>query len=52
MESYKLEHSASVRFTNDINIGIYIYVNIEDETDKKLIIVDEVAQNIIYAPEE
>lgn len=51
MEGYVIKFSGAIRFTDEINIGIYIYENTEDPTDIQLVIVNEVNGEVIYPAE-
>ena len=49
MEGYFIKFSGAMRFTNELNFGIYVYENEEDPTDAVLVLVNEVDGTVIFS---
>ena len=51
MEGYILIYSGAIRFTDELNFGIYVYVNEEDPTDIVPVVKYEKTGDVIYPAE-
>lgn len=51
MDGYSIKFTGAIRFTDTINIGIYVFEKITDPTDIKIVIKNEVSGAVIYQPE-
>lgn len=51
MENYILMYSGAIRFDEEMNFGIYVYVNEEDPTDIVPVVKYEKTGTVIYPTE-
>lgn len=48
MEGYFVKFSGGLRFTDEMNFGLYIYENEEDPTDNVIVLINAATGDVIY----